>query len=165
MRDRHHALEFFLAVFQVDGIDDGFALAIRQRQLDRCRIGGINHQRRFYLANQLFIERWDVFFLVAFRALQAYINNLRASAHLPPRNLAGFFPFFFRHQVLEQARADYVGAFADQQRPRAVLRFNCLDAGINCAVRLRRPHTRFLALRHLRNRANVLFRCSAAATY
>ena len=29
------ALEFFFAVLEVDGVDDGLALAIRQRQLDR----------------------------------------------------------------------------------------------------------------------------------
>ena len=51
VRNRHHSFEFLLAVLQVDGIDDGFALTIRQRQLDRCRIGGINHQRRLHFTD------------------------------------------------------------------------------------------------------------------
>ncbi len=165
MRDRHDAFELFLAIFQVDGIDDGFALAIRQRQLDCRRIGRVDHQRRFHFANQLFIERWNVLFLVALRALQAHVHNLSAAAYLPPRNLAGLFPFFFRDQVLEQARADHVGALADQQRPRAVLRFNRFNAGIERAMRFRWLRARPLALGHLSNRANVLLSRPAAPTH
>ena len=34
-RQRANALEFFFAVFEIDGIDDAFALAIGERKLDR----------------------------------------------------------------------------------------------------------------------------------
>ena len=46
------ALEFLLAVFEVDGVDDAFALALGERQLDGARIGGVDHDRRFDLADQ-----------------------------------------------------------------------------------------------------------------
>ena len=36
-RQRAHALEFLLAVFEVDRIDDAFALAIGERELDGAR--------------------------------------------------------------------------------------------------------------------------------
>ena len=36
-RERADALEFFLAVFEIDGVDDAFALAISERKLDRRR--------------------------------------------------------------------------------------------------------------------------------
>src|SRR5207247_11424250 len=101
MSNRHEAFEFFLAVLEVDGIDDGFALAIGQRQLNRRRVGRIDHQRRFYFADQFSIARRDLVLLVSLRALQAYIHDLRPAAHLPPRNFAGFLPLFFRHQVFE----------------------------------------------------------------
>src|SRR5579862_5236594 len=37
------AFEFFFAIFQVDRVDDAFALAVSQRKLDAFWIGGIDH--------------------------------------------------------------------------------------------------------------------------
>ena len=136
VRDRHHAFEFLFAILQIDRVDDRLALAIGQRLRHRLRIGGIYHHRRLDLANQLLVEQRNVFLLIALRALQAHIDDLRAAAHLPPRDLAGLFPLLFRHQILEQPRADHVGSLADQQRPRAVFRLNRLDPGVNRAMRL-----------------------------
>ena len=51
MRNRHHAFEFFLAILEIDRIEDRLALAIRQRQLDRRRIGGIDHHRCLHFSN------------------------------------------------------------------------------------------------------------------
>ena len=62
--ERADALEFFFAVFEIDGVDDALALAVGERQLDRFGVGGIDHDRRFDLADQLFVERRNV---VAFR--------------------------------------------------------------------------------------------------
>ena len=46
------------------------------------------------------------------------IDDVRAVANLPARDFAGLLPLFFRDHLLEQARADYVGALAhvDEQR-------------------------------------------------
>ena len=91
--DRADALELLLAVFQVDRIDDALALAISERQLDGLRIGGVDHDRRLDLADQLLVERRDVRHLVAIGALQADVDDVRAVLHLPARDLAGLFPF------------------------------------------------------------------------
>ena len=164
MSDRHNLLEFFLAIFQVDGIDDRFALAVGERLAHGDGIRRVNHDRGFDLPNQLLVKKRDVFPLVPFRALQAYIHNVRAAFHLPAPNLSGFFPFFFRHQVLEQPRPDHVRAFTYEQRPCALFRLDRLYARIHSPMRLGRSHARFLALDHLRNRPDVLFGGAAAAT-
>ncbi len=63
------------------------------------------------------------------------------------------------------ARADHVGAFADDQRTRALLGFDDVDAGVHRAMRgISRTAWRF-ALNHLRDGANVLFGGAAAAAY
>src|ERR1700737_3674062 len=46
MRNRHNLLELFLAVLQVDRIDDRLALAIRQRELHSRWVGRIDHALR-----------------------------------------------------------------------------------------------------------------------
>src|SRR5215469_8813728 len=162
-RNRHGSLELFLAIFEVDGIDDGLALAIGESQLDGHRVGGINHDWRLHFVNQLFVERRDVFLLVALGALQAHVHDLRAAAHLPPCNFAGLLPLFFGHEILEQPRANHVGALADKQRARAFFRFDGLDACINGAMGFRGTLPRPLAVRHPRDRANVPLRRAAAA--
>ena len=48
--ERADAFEFFFAIFEIDGIDDAFALAIGERELDGARIGGIDHDRGFDFA-------------------------------------------------------------------------------------------------------------------
>ena len=165
VRDRHHVLELLLAVFQVDRVDDALPLAVGQRQLHRRRIGGVDHDRRLDLADQLLVERRDVLHLVAVRALQAHVHDVRAVLHLPARDLGGLFPLLFRHQVLEQPRPDHVGPLAHDQRPRLLVRFHRLDARVDRAMRLRRPHPRLLSLHHLRDRADVRLRGAAASAH
>src|SRR5258707_14679992 len=103
--DGNNFLEFFLAIFEVDGVDDGFALAIGEGLLDGAGIGGIDHHRRFYFADQLFVERRNVLFLVALCALQADVDDVRAAAHLAAGDFAGFFPLFFGDEIFEEAEA------------------------------------------------------------
>ena len=165
MRQRYDAFKFFFTIFQVDGIDDRFSLAIRQRQFNGGRIGGIDHHRSFYLANQFFVKRLDVRFFVALGALQADVHDVRATADLAAGDFAGLLPLFFRYQPLEKARANHVGAFADEQRARLVVSLDGLDAGINGAVRFRRERSRLLAFDHLRDGADVLFGGAAAAAH
>ncbi len=116
-RQRADALELLFAVFQIDRVDDALALAVRQRQFDRARIGGIDHDRRLDDADQLLVEQRNVLDLIAIRALQTDIHDVRAVLHLPARDLDGLFPLLFRDQVLERARPDHVGALAHDQRP------------------------------------------------
>ena len=101
MRDRHNPFEFLFAILQIDGIENRLALAIRQRQLDRRGIGRVNHHRRFHFADQLFIKPRNVLLLVALRALQAHVHDMRPATHLSSRNLARLFPLFLGHQILE----------------------------------------------------------------
>ena len=161
---RHNFLEFFLAIFEVDGIDDCFALAVGERLPHGHRIRGVDHDGRFNLANQLLVERRYIFLLVSLRALQAHIHDVGATFHLPAPDLRGFLPFFFCDEVLKQPRSDDIRAFTNQQWPRAFFRFDRLYARIHGAVRFRRPDARFLALYHLPNRSDVLFRRAAATS-
>src|SRR6266481_389127 len=156
-------LEFFLAVFEVDGIDDGLSLAIGEGLLDGAGVSGVNHHRGFYFADEFFVERRDVFFLVALGALQADVDNMSAAADLATGDFAGFFPLFFGDEIFEEARADDVGALADEQRARAVFGFDSFDAGIDGAVPLRGTLARLFAMGHLREGANVLLGGAAAA--
>ena len=86
-------------------------------------------------ADQLLVERLDILHLVAIGGLQADVDDVRAVLHLLARDLRRLFPFLFGDQVLEGARADDVGALADDQRAIAVFRLHQLDAGIVSAVR------------------------------
>ena len=154
--ERADPLELLFAVFQVDRVDDALALAVGQRQFDGPRIGGVDHDRRFDLADQLRRRRAGCPSISSrSRGLQADVDDVRAVAHLAPRDLAGLFPLLFRDQVLEQARADDVGALADDQRAVALFGFDQLDAGIVGAVRRRRDLRGASALDH-RSRWRVM---------
>ena len=161
--ERTNALEFFFAVFEVDRIDDAFALAIGESKFDRARVGGVDHDGDFNFADELVVERRDVGNFVAVCALQANVYYMRAAFHLPASDLGGFLPQFCRNEALELARADYVGALADDKRARALFRLDNFDAGIHCTMSgIRRTPGR-LVLDHLRDRANVLFGGATAA--
>ncbi len=111
--ERANALEFFFAVFEIDRIDDAFALAIGESKFDGARIGGIDHDGDFNFADELVVERWDVGHFVAVGALETNVDDVRAAFHLAPRDLGGFFPKFRGYKIFELARANYVGALAD----------------------------------------------------
>ncbi len=162
-RQRHHVGEFLLAVLQVDGIDQALALAVGQRQLHRLGIGGVNHDRRLDLADQLLVKRRDVGDLVAVGALQADVGDLRAVADLAAGDLAGLLPLLGRDQVLEGARADDVGALADQQRPVGGLRLHRIDAGVKGAGAGRRRAARRMAGGQAGQGADMLRRGAATA--
>src|SRR5215472_16529976 len=162
--DGHDLLEFFFAVFEVDGIDDGFALAIGEGLADGDGIGGVDHDRRLDFADQLFVERRNVFFLVALGALQADVDDVRAAFDLAAGDFRGLLPLFLGHQIFEQARADHIGTLTHEQWACAVLGFDGLDTGIDGAMSFGRADARLFALDHLRERTNVLFGSAAAAT-
>jgi len=42
-----------------------------------------------------------------------------AASHLAPGDFSGLFPQFRGNQIFELARADYIGAFADDETPGA----------------------------------------------
>ena len=144
--DRADALELLLAVLQVDRVDDALALAVGERQFHRLGVGGVDHDGRFDLADQLLVEGRDVLDLVAIGALQADVDDVRAVAYLAARDLGGLFPFLRGHQILEEARADHVGALAHDQRAIALLGLHQFDAGIVGAMRARGQRARALAL-------------------
>src|SRR5208282_2282609 len=141
------------------------ALAIGERKLDALRVGGIDHDRGFDLADQLVVERRDILDLIAVRALQADIDNMRAAFHLPARNLGGLFPLFGADEILKCTRSDYVRALTDDQRPRALFGFDNVDAGIHRAMIRFGRASRSLAFRHLRDCANMLFRGPTASAH
>src|SRR6266851_4301764 len=161
--DRNNFLELFLAIFEVDGIDDGFALAISEGLGDGTGVCGVDHHRRFYFADEFFVERRNVLLLVALGALQADVDNVRATTYLAAGNFAGFFPLFLGDEIFKEAGADDVGALAHEQGARAVLGFDGLDAGIDGAVLFRGTMARLFAFGHLRKGADVLLGGAAAA--
>src|SRR5258708_16042504 len=129
--DGYNVLALFRARFEVDGVGDGFALAIREGLGDGTGVGGIDHHRSFYFADEFFVERRNVLLLVALGALQADVDDVRATTYLAAGNFAGFFPLFFGDEIFEEAGGARVGALAPQQRARAVLCSGVLAARIH----------------------------------
>jgi len=82
-----------------------------------------------YLANQPFHERRNIFFSRPLRFCRhTRSTTLGRASDLPPLNLAGLLPFFFRDMFLGTVvKPITLVRLAHQQRPRAVLRFNRLD--------------------------------------
>ncbi len=97
--------------------------------------------------------------------MQAHVDNVRAVADLPARDLGGFFPLLLRHHVLEQPASDDVGSLAHDQRPVALFGLHQLDARIVRAVRARGKPPRALAVRHLRDGPDVRVGRAAAAAH
>src|SRR6185437_3891855 len=162
-RERADALEFFLAVLEIDGVDDALALAIGEGEFDGAGVRGVDHERGFNFAYELFVEGRHVLEFVALGALEADVNDMRAAFHLAAGDFGGFLPLVGGDEIFEQARADYVGAFADDERAGAVFGFDDLDAGIYGAMIRLRCEARQFALGHLRDGANVLLRGATAA--
>src|SRR6185437_9265760 len=133
-RERADALEFFLAVLEIDGVDDALALAIGEGEFDGAGVRGVDHERGFNFAYELFVEGRHVLEFVALGALEADVNDMRAAFHLAAGDFGGFLPLVGGDEIFEQARADYVGAFADDERAGAVFGFDDLDAGIYGAM-------------------------------
>ncbi len=162
---RGHLLEFFFAVFQVDGVDDALALTVSESKLDGPRIGGVDHDGDLDLADQLFVEGRDIPQFLPLGALQADVHDVGAVLDLATRDLGGFLPLFGADQLLEEPRADHVGALADQQRAGAFLSLDHLDPRIDGAAGILRGMPGPLALRHLGDGPDVLFRRAAAAAH
>ena len=99
-----------------------------------ARVGGVDHDRDFDLANQLVVEGRNVLDFVAVGALQANVNDMRAAFHLAAGDFGGFLPLLRGHEFFEFARADHVRALADDQRPRAFFGLDDLDSGVDGAM-------------------------------
>ena len=86
-RERHHALETFFAVLEVDRIDDRLARRALERLFDRDGVGRIDHQRNFYLLDLDFEKAGKVGDLVAVGVLQTDVEHVGAAAHLQAADL------------------------------------------------------------------------------
>ena len=128
-RQRHDLLEAILAVFEVDRIDQRLARRALERLFDHAMIGRVDHQRHFDFFDFDFEKAGDVRHLVAIRILQAYVEDVRAAAHLHAPDFGSFLELAVRDQPLELAAAEHVGALADDHRPRVVVDHESLDAG------------------------------------
>ncbi len=127
-RQRHHFLETILAVFEIDRIDQRLARGALERFFDHTMIGRIDHQWHFYFFDFYFEEAGDVRHLVAIRILQAYVEDVCAAADLHAADFGSFLDLAVRDQPLEFAAAEYVGALANDHRPRVVVDDESLDA-------------------------------------
>jgi hypothetical protein len=101
------------------------------------RVGGVDHQRHLDQAHQLGEERFDVRDLVAVGVLQADVDDLRAAAHLGAADLGGGLVVAASDELLELARAEHVGALADEERPVVGGELDGLDAGDERALVMR----------------------------
>ncbi len=122
--ERRDALEFFLAVFEIDGVDDAFALAVSEGEFHRGGVGGVDHDGGFGFADELFVEDGDVADFVAVGGLKADVDDVRAVADLPAGDLGGLLPFLRGDHVFEEAGADDVGALADDEGAVRILGFD-----------------------------------------
>ena len=89
-RERHDFLEALLAVFEVDRIDERLARRALERFFDDAVIGRVDHQRHFDFLDFDFEKAGDVGHLVAIGILQAYVEDVRAAAHLRAADFGGF---------------------------------------------------------------------------
>jgi len=88
---------------------------------------------------------------------------MRTVAHVTPCDLAGFLPLLGRDQVLEDPRADEVGALADQQRAVGLFGLDQVDAGEESSTGPAGHAAGRLALDYFGDGAQVIGRGSAAA--
>ena len=84
-------METLFTVFQVDGVDDGFTLEFGQRELDYCRISGVDHDGSFDFLGHQVQERGYVCNLVPVRVLKADVQDVGAVSHLTATNLSSLF--------------------------------------------------------------------------
>ena len=132
--ERGDALELLLAVFEIDGVDNTFALAIREGELHRGGVGGVDHDGGFGFADELFVEGGNVGDFVAVGGLEADVDDVCAVADLPAGDLGGLLPFLSGDHVFEEAGADDVRALADDEWAIGVVGFDQFDAGVEGAV-------------------------------
>ena len=145
--ERHDLLEAILAVLEVDRIDQRLARRALERFFDHAMIGRIDHQRHFHFFDFDFKKARDVRHLVAIRILEAYVEDVRAAAHLHAPHFGSFLDLALGDQPLELAAAEHVGALADDHRARVVVDDERLDAGDD-----RAPDGRALARPFARHR-------------
>jgi hypothetical protein len=93
----------------------------------RVRIGGVDHHRRLDLADQLFVERRMSF--ISSRSVDCRQTSTTCAPFFTcQRAISVASSHFSPRPVLEQARADHVGALADDQRTVLVVGFDQFDA-------------------------------------
>ena len=161
-QQRHDGGEAFLAVFQVDRIDDGLAGRVFQRQLDHRRFGGIDHQRHAHFAGDEFEEVLHVGVLVAVGIGQADVQYLGAALDLGATDVRGALKLAGADEVAEPPGADDVGTLTDDDRAIVGLQRQVIQAGDGHDTAARR-RLRPFALRHVGQHFDVLRRGAAAA--
>ena len=153
-RERGDELEFFEPVFEVDRVDDRFALAVGERALDGHGVRGVDHDRRFDQPYHAIVETVYVIQLVAVGVLEIDVADLRAAFHLLARYLCRLFVFLFGDKAFELARAYFVGPLADDERALVVARLDKIYARKESPVMLL-VNARALAFDHLGELAYV----------
>src|ERR1019366_1093581 len=100
-----------------------------ERFFDDTMIGRIYHQRHFDFFDFDFEKACDIRHLVAIGILQAYIEDVRAAAHLHTSHFGSFLELAVGDEPLELAAAEHVGPLADDHRPCVVVDDESLDSG------------------------------------
>ncbi len=162
LHERQDLVEFFLAVLEIDRVDDAFAEAIRERALDGASVRRVDHERHFDLVDDLLVKAVDVGQLVAVGVFEVDVDDVRAALDLGAGDLGGFLEFLVGDETLERARADFVGAFADDERAVVVGGLDEFDAGVPGFAR-RAECARRLPVDHLRDGLDVCGRGAATA--
>ena len=162
LQQRDHLLEALLAVLQVDGVDDGLALALPERELDDRGVGRVDHQRDFHLLGDEVHEAVHVGRLVAVGIGEADVHHLAAPLHLRPADLGGFLELLLDDQLLELLRPDDVRPLTHDHRAVVVGRIEHLDSAHRGRARSGRA-ARGLAFHQSGEGAGVGRRRAAAA--
>ena len=129
-QQRGDSREAILAILEVDRVDDGLALTVGERDLNRLGIGGVDHQRCLDRPAEAFVKLPHGNDLDAFGSLKTDIHNVGAALDLPAGDLDRLVPLFGGHKLAEFLRADDVGPFTHQEWPIVVVQLHQLDAAI-----------------------------------
>ena len=114
--NRDDLFKAFFPVLKVYRIDDGLALAVRERFFNNLFIRGVDHQRDFDHFDDTGKECFHVLEFVTIRIGQADIDNLGAVFNLGAGNFSGLFHPPFSNEAFELPAANDVGSFADNDR-------------------------------------------------
>ena len=161
-RQRDNAPEAFLAVLQVDGVDDRLALQPFQRFLNHGGVGGVNHNGGFDPAIELIQELDHIGGFVPVGVLQANIQNVGAVANLAASDFGGFLKAVAGDETLEAAAAEDIGALAHNGGAGVVVDHHRFDAG-NAGFQGRRGAAGRFAGHGIANPADVFGPGAAAA--
>ena len=101
LRHRQNFRGAFFAIFQVDGVDDGFARNPLQRFFNNVSLGRIHQDRRRHARGDSFENGSDVAFLILADDGTAQIQHVRAVVHQLFRQRQNVIVLLTAHQILE----------------------------------------------------------------